>query len=200
MFARLFYRLAVVFVSLFSPLLITPGLYITSPGTGSTVNGIVEISGSIPEVNFKSAKIFYAYDGSGVENWFQIAELSEPMQDVVLAKWDTTTITDGTYQLKLSVTTINGTVNEIIVEQITVMNYTHAEETPLPNAGPVGTSIPEFSTAAVDVNQPTMIPANPAAADRAQLISSMVAGIVLAVIVLVLLLIYSIIRGSRRRR
>jgi hypothetical protein len=53
---------------------------------------------------------------------------------VVLAKWDTTTITDGIYRLKLSVTTTNGTINEVVVEQVTVMNYTHAAATSLPNA------------------------------------------------------------------
>lgn len=200
MVANIIFRFAFVFVSLFSTLLITPGLYITSPSAGSTVSGIVEIRGSIPAANFSSAKIAYAYDDSDVQNWFQIAELSDPMQDVVLAKWDTTTITDGIYRLKLSVTTTNGTINEVVVEQVTVMNYTHAAATSLPNAVFGKTSTPITSTEAADSNEPTMIPVNPAAADSVQLASSMVTGVVLVVILLAMLLIYTLIRGSRRRR
>lgn len=200
MLASIFCRFFVVFLSLFSTLLITPGLYITYPEKGSIVNGIVEIRGSVPATNFASATISYAYDGAGVENWFQIAEFSESMQDVVLVKWDTTTITDGTYQLRLSVAETNGAINEVIVDQITVMNYTHLATTPLPDNESIRMSTPVSLTEAVNTNRPTTIPENPAAADSVQLTSSMVTGIVLALIVLLLLLIYSTISGYRRRR
>ena len=200
MFTTLFHRLTIAFVSLVSMLFITPGLYITYPEAGSTINGIVEIRGSIPETDFESATISYAYDGSEVENWFQIAKIDAPMQDVVLAKWDTTTITDGTYQLKLSVTTTSGSVNEVIIGQISVKNYTHPAATTLPNVDSERTRIPLPSPETVELKQPTPLPVNPAAADSEQLKTSMVFGIVIAVMALILLFLYSTIRKSRTRR
>ncbi len=200
MLANMICRYIIVLLSVCSNLMITPGLYITFPESGSTVSGIVEIRGSIPDTNFSSAKISYAYAATGGDNWFQIVELSEPMKDLVLAKWDTTIITDGTYRLKLSVATTNGTVNEVIVDQITVMNYTHVINTPQPNVEPVNAVTPEPTNESVDANQPTRIPENPAEADSDQLTSSMITGIVSATAILALLLIYSAIRGSRRRR
>ncbi len=196
---NLLYRLAILIASLVSLLTITPGLYITFPEAGATVNGIVEIRGSIPETNFDYATISYAYDGSDGANWFQIAKINSPVQDVVLAKWDTTTITDGTYQLKLSVTTTNGLVNEVIVKQITVRNYTYIVTTSLPVGGPEKTSIPLLSSETAEVKQPTPLPTNPAAADSVQLKISMVTGIVVAAMMLTLLFLYSILRKFRTR-
>jgi hypothetical protein len=184
---------------LFSNPLITPGLYITYPENEAIVSGIVEIRGSIPAENFESAEILYSYSGSNTPNWFQVVKLDQAIQDGVLANWDTTTITDGIYQLKLTVTQLNGKVNEAIVQNIHVMNYTHAEAT-LSNsqAFPNPTPLSDKTTSVLPL-QPTHLPENPAAINENQFKLSLMTGVLTGVILIGLLLVYSAVRGWRRR-
>lgn len=192
-------RRFMIFLSLGLVTVVTPGLYITSPESGSNVNGIVEIRGSIPVENFSTANLYYAYTGQAATNWFLIAEIDTAVQDGLLASWDTTTITDGTYQLKLSVKEANGTINEVVVKDIRVTNYTYSGGTPDPGLS-VPTGILEMQEATEILSmQPTQIPSNPAATTDDQLKSSLIIGILCAVVFLSLLLIYSAIRGSWKK-
>ncbi len=200
MFNTILVRWLLVFQSLFSIFLITPGLYITFPENGANVSGIVEIRGSVPVTNFASAEVSYAYADAGETNWFLIAKLDHAVQDDVLGNWDTTTITDGVYQLRLAVTLSNGTVNEIFVKDIHVMNYTHPEGTLPPKAATATESVITPEATAVSADRPTPIPDNPASTDSHQLKISITAGIIAAVLALFLLLVYNALRSLRNRR
>lgn len=129
---------------------ITSGLYITAPTTGEVVEGIVEIRGSVPEEGFLSAEVLYAYAQTGKETWFLIKRLDKVVQDDVLAAWDTTTITDGVYHIKLVVTKVGDRRNEVVVENIQVSNYSRA---PGQNEMGVNTQT-EKRSAAVEIRAP----------------------------------------------
>jgi hypothetical protein len=107
--------------------------------------------------------------------------LSQPVFDSPLFTWDTTTITDGEYVLRLRVFISDGSVQEVQVP-IVVQN----DAAPTPTLAPTSTAesvtveIPTpFLLAAsptpTDVPRPTPtpLPANPAALDQAEIYASL---------------------------
>ena len=185
---------------LFSSSLVTPGLYITSPQSGSVVEGIVEIRGSIPEEDFSSAKVSYSYAQGTEENWFLITRLDRAVQDDVLATWDTTTITDGNYQLKLVLKTSTGNTYEVIVKDIQVANYSRSGPLPTSVVNEPGLLAPMTESTAVIAQGPTALPANKASITDDEIRSTIIAGIMIGCILLVLLVLYTSLQAYRRRR
>lgn len=200
MLLNILLRLMLIFQPVLAIPLVTPGLYFTFPESGSNVSGIVEIRGSIPVMNFSSAEVSYAYADVGATNWFLISKIDHAVQDDVLGNWDTTTITDGVYQLRLSVTLTNGEVNEVVIKDIQVTNYTHPNSTTLPALVTATADVFKPESTSVPGIHPTNIPSNPASTDSGQLKTSILAGILAAVLLLFLLVIYNTIRGLRKRR
>lgn len=178
----------------------TPGLYITYPEPEGLVSGIVEVRGSVPATNFKEAKLEYAYSNSATGTWFLIAKLDQVIQDDILAKWDTTTISDGTYMLRLKILYRDGKSDEIKVKNIRVANYTYTGQTPV---GAIPTS-PDSSVITDKTQEPeilpTPLPLNPASISDDQFKNSLYLGSAVAVAGFVLLGIYLGLRRSRRRR
>lgn len=184
---------------------VTPGLYFLSPAEGEVVSGTVAIKGSLPEDGFSYAELSYAFSDGQSENWFLITRMEQVVHDDVLAYWDTTTITDGVYRLRLSVHEKNNTVHEIYLENIRVGNYTHFE-TPTATISailPVETQSmavePTATQIVVQSPQPTDLPENPAAIEPSDFKFSMGAGLVLAVLILAVLGIYAYFRQAARK-
>ena len=196
----IFTRFTAIIPILLSGWFITPGLFITSPESGALIEGIVEIRGSIPEEDFSSAEILYSYSQEGVENWFLIKRIDGVVQDDVLATWDTTTITDGVYQIKLVVMTLDGKENEVIVSDIHVSNYTRGDEQP--TSATLGSSgiNPGAADSLMVTPGPTGLPANPASIIRDEVRLMVIAGILIASVLLGLLIMYTSIQSYRRRR
>ncbi|MRS04124.1 hypothetical protein EG832_13035, partial [bacterium] len=164
---------------------ITPGLYVLNPTDGQVVAGTVEIKGSVPDDGFDYAEVSYAFSGETASNWFLIAKLDQAVHDATLALWDTTTITDGTYRLKVSVHRKNGSVSDLVVENIRVGNYTHYD---VPTATAAAVSQIETPVAgetiiptAVMKPLPTDLPKNPASIDQDDFKLSLISGVTLAV-------------------
>src|SRR5215211_931214 len=86
---------------------------ITSPAPNETLRGQVNIIGSTDMPNFVSAQLDFAYASSAAETWFPLQALSQPVFDSPLYTWDTTTITDGGYILRLRVFVADGSVQEV---------------------------------------------------------------------------------------
>lgn len=200
MLINVFLSLVFILESLVSVPFVTPGLYITFPGSGSNVDGIVEIRGNMPVPNFASAEVAYAYAGAGETNWFLITKLDHAVQDDILGRWDTTTITDGTYQLRLSVTLTNGSVNEVVIKDIHVSNYTHSDSTAMPVLTAATQGVATSASTTAPGFKPTNIPANPASMDNSQIQTSIAAGVLFSILLLALLAIYNAVRNARKRR
>ena len=81
-------------------------------------------------------------DVSDEGNWFLIQYSYEPVENGTLAVWDTSTIADGNYHLRIKVLLTDGRTRETIVSQLRVRNYT-AVETSTPQ---VDLSIEEQAT------------------------------------------------------
>lgn len=80
-----------------------PGVQITSPGSGSTVSGVVSVSGVASIASFQFYKLEIAV-GAEPSGWSVIGELhNDPVQGGVLGTWDTSGLATGTYWLRLVV-------------------------------------------------------------------------------------------------
>ncbi|MDP3449681.1 MAG: hypothetical protein Q8R87_03795 [Anaerolineaceae bacterium] len=123
--------------------------------------------------------------------------------------WDTTTITDGIFRLKISVYRENGSVSEIIVEDIRVGNYTHYDgPATTANAAVVDEPFSEGETPLTDVTiestavmkpLPTDLPKNPAAIGEGDFKLSFISGLTLVVLVLFVLGVYVLFRRVARK-
>lgn len=192
--------LMIVGLSLTLAVQVVPGLYILAPEDGQVVTGIVEVRGSVPDDDFEYAELAYAFGDGATSNWFTIQRLDQPLHDATLGYWDTTTISDGLFRLKLVVYRRSGETQEVIVEGIRVANYTHIE-TPTPNAAVENTPTAEVNptTSVAESPAPTALPANPASIDEEDIRFSLTSGVVMAVLMLVILGVYTFFRGISRK-
>lgn len=107
----------------------TPGATISSPTAGQVLQGQVALTGTAGGANFASGDLAFGYASDATDTWFLIQSFSQPVENAALATWDTTTITDGDYVLRLRVNTTDGAIQEAKVP-VRIANYTAAEEAP----------------------------------------------------------------------
>ncbi len=92
-----------------------PPITITSPQAGEILRGEVTITGTTDLPNFVSAQLDFAYDSDPTGTWFAIQVLTQPVADSTLTTWDTTSISDGNYILRLRVNLADNTFQEVNV-------------------------------------------------------------------------------------
>jgi hypothetical protein len=83
------------------PLQTEEPLRIISPASGDTVHGNVEILGTASVPGLLRYRVEFAYEPNPTDTWFLITEAANPIQDGLLAVWDTTRISDGSYTLRI---------------------------------------------------------------------------------------------------
>lgn len=134
---------------------------IDAPVGGEALQGQVPISGSSGVPGFFSAELSFAYTGDATGTWFLIQETFDPVQDGLLAVWDTFAITDGVYDLRLLVTLADGSQVETFVRGVRVRNYTPIETstpTPSPTFTPAPTVDPALAFTSTDIPPATLTP------------------------------------------
>jgi hypothetical protein len=160
-------------------------LSITTPGPGDALQGIITITGTTAVSGFASAEVSFGYSHAKPSGWFLIQESQKAVTDAVVATWDTTTITDGIYDLRLVVTLTDGSQQQVQVAGIRVRNYTPIEtNTPLPttttNPAQVKRSVtpselPEVTATAFKLVL-TPLPSNPAEVGNGDILTSLARG------------------------
>jgi hypothetical protein len=95
-------------------------IMITAPEPGEPVSGTVEITGTASVPNFGFFKYEVAQMGS--QNWATISAGREPKVNEVLGTWNTSSITNGDYFLRLVVTDNVGLSLEPCVIAVRVTN------------------------------------------------------------------------------
>jgi hypothetical protein len=95
-------------------------IMITSPKPGAEVRAVVDLVGTADVLNFG----FYKYEIApvGTENWTTIAAEREPRKDKSLGKWNTLSLTNGEYFLRLVITDNIGNTLEPCVIAVRVFN------------------------------------------------------------------------------
>ena len=93
---------------------------ITAPKPGDEVKGTVKITGTADSPNFG----FYKYEVApmGTQNWATIAADRKPVKNDQLGEWNTLSLTNGDYFLRLVVTDNVGASLEPCVIAVRVLN------------------------------------------------------------------------------
>ena len=166
-------------------------LDISSPTEGQIVQGVVVVSGSVTVLGFSSYELSFSYNDDPTQTWFVLATSSLPVFESELGTWDTTTLTDGNYNLRLRVFLLDGTVQETTVSGLRVRNYT-----PVPTATFTSTPtaivqfapptaqliMPAAATVTPSLPTPTPLPSNPASLQGASIASALGRGAILALL------------------
>ena len=198
------------FLSLFVLLLVagqwrqdTPPIAITSPAPDEILRGQITVTGKVDVPSFVSVQLDFAYASNPTNTWFTIRAISQPPADSTLATWDTTSITDGDYVLRLRVNFEDGTSQEVTVP-IKIGNDALPTPTPEPSATPEPDTVlipTPFLIAAsptpTDVPRPTptALPSNPVSIRQNQIYASLGRG---ALVILGLFALAGIIIRVRR--
>ena len=181
----------------------SPPIAITSPAPDEILRGQVTITGKVDVPSFVSVQLDFAYAPNPTNTWFTIQTFSQPLVDSTLATWDTTSITDGDYVLRLRINFEDGTSQEVTVP-IKIGN----DALPTPTLEPSSTPEPEsvviptpFLLAAsptpteVPRPTPTAFPANPVSLGQNQIYASLSRG---ALVILGLFAVAGLIIRVRR--
>jgi len=159
-----------------------PPIAITFPLSGDVLRGEVTITGTTDIPNFLSAQLDFAYASNPTDTWFALQTSSQPIADSALAVWNTTSISDGDYILRLRVNLNDGTFQEVTVSIKAQNDVPFSTPTSAPTSTPdsVTIQIPTpFLLAAsptpTDVPRPTPtpLPNNPASLAQNQILISL---------------------------
>jgi hypothetical protein len=95
-------------------------IMITSPEPGAEVSGIVKIAGTASIPNFG----FYKYEVArlGTQDWATISANRDPKKNAELGEWNTTSLTNGDYFLRLVITDNVGKALDPCVIAVRVVN------------------------------------------------------------------------------
>ena len=181
----------------------TPFVTIQSPTAGQALQGNTPILGDLTAVDFSSAELLFSYADNSTGTWFLIQIISQMPEGGTLAQWDTTTISDGVYTLRLVVKLADGSEVEQIVSGLRVRNYTPIEtETPTPSTPTIAPVIVGTPTVTPSVTPPpptaTQFPQNPAQLTVQQYGESFGKGALAVFGFFALMGLYWIIQGQRR--
>lgn len=95
-------------------------IMITSPRPGEEVKAVVDLIGTASVPNFG----FYKYEIApvGTQSWATVAAEREPKKDELLGKWNTLSLSNGDYFLRLVITDNVGDALEPCVIAVRVLN------------------------------------------------------------------------------
>jgi hypothetical protein len=166
------------------------------PLDGDTVQGIVGISGSTAIEGFGSSEVFFGFSPNG--EWFSLGEQNSPVSNQVIANWDTTSISDGIYRIRVVVHKTDGSYVETVVNNIHVQNYSNPEGNS--SASSQTQAIPQAENVLHGKLTATPYPGNPAGVGSADLFRSIRGGALWAAGIFLGLGAYLGLRFINRRR
>ncbi|MDX9849659.1 MAG: hypothetical protein RBT01_04065 [Anaerolineaceae bacterium] len=175
---------------------------IQSPAEGDYLQGNVAITGTVTGSGFQSAVISFRYQDTSSQSWFVIAQTSAPVVDDLIATWDTSTIADGVYQIRVLAVFDNGREQEEIITNLNVRNYTPID--PLKTADPgqptqLNDQTPTILMEATSTLRPspTSMPGNEMMVTQSQFINTAIQGAIFGVLFLIVIALFIIIRRRK---
>ena len=179
---------------------------ITAPSAGSALQGTIAIIGTTEVDDMVVFELAFAYTNNPTDSWFLIRQGQDATRNNLLAEWDTTTITDGDYDLHLVVTLENGEQITSLVRGLRVRNYSLVEtntptpvtptETPNPSRTPAPTLTPtRVASITPSPRTPTALPPNPVELSKQQVYNNVGLG---ALASLGLMTFFGLYLGLRR--
>lgn len=180
----------------------TPEPMIEQPIPGQAVQGMVLIQGFSALEGFASAQVEFRYEDDQTNTWFLIQDqIPAIIEGGILASWDTTTITDGNYRVRLKVMKQDGSIALVEVAGVRVRNYT-AVETNTPEAPAEITALPTVTatpTPLIIRSTPTPPPPNPISITEMELRGSALTGLAVVAAFFIILGLYQTVKSLTRR-
>lgn len=171
---------------------------VDTPRPGEIIQGQVTISGQTELEGFQYSEAFFGYQENLPGDWFFISRQDTPVRNGIITIWDTTLISDGIYDLKISVHLSDGSKMETIVEDLEVKNYSSAlSEQPPGFSGDQVNEIPSI-TPFIRQQTATPSPINPAEITRQKYTRMLVNGALASFVVFIILGVYLILRRFLR--
>ncbi len=121
----------------------------TAPAPGATLSGMVEVRGSARVVNFQFYKVEYSLLGRNGWTLIGTDVVRQPVENGRLVLWQTTTVPDETYQLRLHVVDTTGNYCEATLSPVTIANVRATVPLPEPTETEVLTAVPPGPTLTV---------------------------------------------------
>lgn len=182
------------------------------PVTGELIQGAVVVRGSTPIEGLRYYEVDYALSSDPNQVWVLVQEGTTPIQNGILAVWDTTSIPDGQYNLRLLIDQTNGDQSVTNMYNLQVQNNARLEPTHAPATAwyvdltkKTPTPLDHF---AVEPTMPaasfsvtlTPLPQNPVEITPLKATQALGSGAVLSTIIFILLGIYIGIRHLLNRK
>jgi len=130
--------------SLAAPLAQGPIAAITAPTDGQELQGAVTVTGSANHPEFDRYELAYGPEPNPNDAWQPFASNRQPVANNVLGVWDTASVGDGTYSLRLRVVRKDSNYDEAFIRGLRVINQ-QARSTPTPSAAEASPT-PEVTT------------------------------------------------------
>jgi hypothetical protein len=200
-----------------------PNVFLSSPVGGQALQGVVAIDGNTAVAMFQTTTLAFTYHGDTTGAWFLIHESDSPIAYDTIAQWDTTTITDGDYDLRLTISLTDGSQVWADVYGLRVRNYSPVEtDTPVPPTATIAPpatlagdtqeaasptpSVTQTATRTASPVPPTItpLPTNPVEFSQSTLLNTVGKGALTALGLFTLLGIYlagrNLLKRPRRKR
>ena len=182
----------------------SPPIAITFPLPGEVLRGEVSITGTTDDPNFLSAQLDFSYASNPTDTWFPLQAFSQPVTDSAFAVWNTASISDGDYILRLRVNFLDNTTQEITIPVSVRNDVPFSTPTVVPTSTPnrVEVQIPtpfllaESPTPTAPPRPtPTALPTNPASLAQIAIYASLGRG---ALVIIGLFILSGLIIRLRR--
>lgn len=137
------------------------------PETGALLRGVVDIKGTAQS----EWDLSFSYRDNPTDTWFLLAQSKEPVSSGMLASWDSTSVSDGIFVLRLRLLTLNGFQNFAVTVRVGNQLPDETEtSTPTPvtflalteTTTPTQFNLPEVETTPTLLVLPNRLPALPA--------------------------------------
>lgn len=186
----------------FSPLPQLDLVRIQSPVDGDYLQGSVQVIGTVIGTGLQTAEISFRYQDSQSQSWFVIGQTSTPVVDDIIATWDTSTIADGVYQIRVLAVYENERQQEKIISNLNVRNYTPFDPIKTGNPETLSTEIIENPIVTIETtptmrSSPTAMPANEMVISQSQFITTVIQGGILGVLLLFVIALFILIRSRK---
>jgi hypothetical protein len=135
---------------------------VDTPQSGEQVHGEVIVSGSTAISGFSHTEVHFAFPEG--DTWFLIQSSDQPVRNGPIATWDTTSIVDGVYRLRVTVFLVDGSYTEVVVSDLKVANHAAGATQAIPGYTTptiMRTGGPEI-TPSIMISTATPFPENPA--------------------------------------
>ena len=110
------------------------GSGINFPPETEVLRGVTEVRGTTTHPDFWKYEVAAA--PAGTQNWFNIAVSETAVANGVLGLWDTRSVSDGTYSIRLRIVKRDGNYDEYFVVRTQVANTGPVDPPPPPAAPP----------------------------------------------------------------